>query len=173
MKNIISLWKKPSPEKGGKLLGVFNAVLALTLMGLTFWEYLAGKEHSILFYMAIEFLVALVSVVMTVSTQTCGFVLSLAVNVIRVGHYAVNAMADGGLNNIQTAYGLIFSLTVISVVSLVYIILFRINSRLKPLLKENSERNELIEEAKAANERVEESSRIIDKNEKELYHLAF
>lgn len=173
LKNIISLWKKPSPEKRGKILGVLNTVLALALMGLTFWEYLAGRENGTLFCMVMEFLVALGSVIMTVSTLTAGFVLSLAVNVARVGHYAAKVAAGGGIGNIQTAYGLIFSLTVISVVSLVYIILYRINSRLKPLLRENSERNELMRKAKAASKKAEESSIIIDKNEKELYHLAF
>ncbi len=173
MKNIISLWKKSSPDKSRKLLIVLNAGFALSLLGLTFWEYSAGRENGTLFCVVMEFFVALGSVTMTVSTLNVGFVLSLILNVARVGHYTAKAAFGGGLNNTETVYGLIFSLTVVSVVLLVHIILQRINSLLSPLLKESSERDEFMKKADAANKRVEESSRIIDKNERELYNLAF
>ena len=173
MKNIISLWKKSSPDKSRKLLIVLNAGFALSLLGLTFWEYSAGRENGTLFCVVMEFFVALGSVTMTVSTLNVGFVLSLILNVARVGHYTAKAAFGGGLNNTETVYGLIFSLTVVSVVLLVHIILQRINSRLSPLLKESSERDEFMKKADAANKRVEESSRIIDTNERELYNLAF
>lgn len=174
MKNIISLWKTPSYEKNGRLLCAVDAVLALVLVILTFLEYSA---ESGLFCLITEFIAALVSVIMTISTLTSGFALSLAVNAARVGHctakmaFGTGAANSLGINN--NSFSLIFSITVIAIISLVYIFLFRINIRLKPLLKENSQYNQLAKEAKAANKRVEESSRIIDRNEKELYNLAF
>lgn len=165
LKNIISLWKLPSDEKGGRMLYLIDGILALVLLVLTFLEYSAGNDNGGLFCMTIELVVALVSVIMTISTLTAGFAFSLAVNAVRVGHCA-GKMAFGLSRNpggLDSSYSLIFSITVIAVISLVYIILFSINSRLKPLFKE----------AKAANKKIEESSRIIDKNEKELYNLAF
>lgn len=177
LKNIISLWKTHSYEKSGRLLYAVDVVLAMALIVLTFLEYSAGPENDGLFCLIIEFTVALLSVIMTISTLTAGFALSLAVNAARVGHctakIGMGFGSERSFGELDNSYGLIFSITVIAVISLVYIYLFRINSRLKPLLKENSEYNKLAKEAKAANKRIEESSKIIDKNEKELYNLAF
>jgi len=177
LKNIISLWKSSLYEKSGKQLILINTVFALVLIILTFFEYLPGKENGELFCLITEFVVALVSVIMTISTLTAGFAFSLAVNAARVGHCAFKVAFGRGagrdVDGLNTVYELIFSITVVAIISLVYIFLFSINNRLKPLLKENSEYSKLAKEAKAANKRVEESSKIIDKNEKELYSLAF
>lgn len=174
LKNIISLQKTWSIGKNGRMLYLINALLAVILVVLTVFEYHFGKENGELFCMVIEFTVTIVSVIMTVTAVTPGFALSLAVNAARVGHCTANIALNGnGLAGLEMGYGLTFSITVIAVISLVYIILFRINSRLKPLLKENSEYSKVAEEAIKANRKVEESSKIIDRNEKELYNLAF
>lgn len=171
MKNIISIWKNFPYKKNKKTAAICVIASTAVLIALTVWEFAAADVNGSLFCLILELIITLVSVMMTVSMLKTGFILSLLVNVARVG-YATGGMVSNSRNE-DNIYRLIFSLTVIAVISLVYIILLGINKRLTPVLKENSERNELVKEAEKANKKIEESSRIIVKNKEELYNLAF
>lgn len=141
------------------------------LIALTVWEFTSADANGSLFCLILELLITVISVLMTVSMRKTGFILSLLLNVARAGHAAVGMVIDGnGMNNV---YRLIFSITVIAVTSLVYIVFSGINKRLSSVLRKNSECSELAAEAMEANRKVEESSKIIIKNERELFNLAF
>lgn len=171
MKNIISLWKNYPGGKNG-LSALICILISLTaLIALTVWEFTSADANGSLFCLILELLITVISVLMTVSMRKTGFILSLLLNVARAGHAAGGIVADG--NSMNNIYRLIFSITVIAVTSLVYIVFSGINKRLSSVLRKNSECSELAAEAMEANRKVEESSKIIIKNERELYNLAF
>lgn len=171
MKNskVIDIYKKVFSEENLKIRHITVVVCAVIYIAICLIDFIYHHNSGRAVFTSSP-LRTVIMLLMTLTFCKSGFILSVVFSAIR-GVYVTYQLIQGS-PDVNISQLISVSCALLGITAL-YFVLGKINGYIYPIIVENSKHEGLVKAANEAQTEVLETKRIIDKNKKELEHLAY